>query len=83
MKYVCEVCGRQFENEIACSEHEKQCKKKHAALIKVKNLINEAIAIAKTASISIVLSECNVVEKTFIIAAELGDDLKTVFVSIE
>lgn len=83
MKYVCEICGRQFDKETACTKHERACKKKHAALIKVAGLINEAVKVAKGASISIALDECNVVEKTFITAAELGKDGKTVLVSIE
>ncbi len=83
MKYVCEICGRQFDNETPCIKHEKACKEKHAALIKVADLINEALEVAQSASISIVLDECNVVEKTFITAAALGKDGKTVLISID
>lgn len=83
MKYVCEICGRPFDKVTDCTKHEKACKKKHAALIKVAGLISEAIAIAKGASISIALDECNVVEKTFITAVSLGKDGKTVLISID
>lgn len=83
MKYVCEICGRQFDRETACTKHEKACKEKHAVLIKVAGFINEAVKVAKGASISIVLNECNATEKAFITEAELGKDGKTVLVSFD
>lgn len=83
MKYVCEICGRQFDRKTDCIKHEKACKEKHAALIKVADLINEAVKVAKGASISIVLNECNATEKTFITEAELEKDGKTVLVSFD
>lgn len=83
MRFVCEICGRPFDKATDCTKHEKACKKKYAALIKVAGLINEAVKVAKGASISIVLNECNATEKAFITEAELGKDGKTVLVSFD
>lgn len=54
MKYVCEICGQQFDRETDCIEHEKACKAKYAAGLGIAAAFNKVLDNADNAKLVIV-----------------------------
>lgn len=54
MKYACEICGQEFNQENACAEHEKICKQAHAPGLETAAALNKVFVAAEEARIAVV-----------------------------